>query len=466
MKKRIIISLFLILLKACKVGPNFEKPKISMPESYINFSTSEIKEALSLEEWWKFFNDDKLNEIIDLAIVNNYNLQIAFEKVIEARENYNIQNSKLFPQVDLNAKVIRERISQNLFTSPFQGPAIQNFYQVGFDAIWELDFFGKIRRGKEAFFYEILSFENSKRDIYITLLSEVAKTYIDILSINETKNLIKNKVNNQNEIYILTKDLFKAGILSEINELEEYSLLKQLNEDYINLDTILNQNIYKLSSLLSISPESFIKDFKIKNITPIVNNIIKIDLPSALLRNRFDIRKAENELAVTNANIGVAIAELFPNISLTSSFNYSSVKQSKWLNWASRAWSIGPNLNLPIIDFKKRVSNIKAKKSIFRQALLNYKNTVILALEDVESSLIAYFNEMQNLNLKKEKLDSKINKTNLFKAKFNSGLIDQISYLKQINNTLDVENEYIDKKRNLNVNLISLIKALGGGLKC
>jgi NodT family efflux transporter outer membrane factor (OMF) lipoprotein len=467
MKKSFIISLiFILLLKACKVGPNFEKPSVEMPSSYINTSAIEIKDALNIEEWWKFFNDDKLNEYIDFAIVNNYNLKIAFEKVIEARANYRIENSRLFPQINLDAQVIRERISQNLFTSPFQGPAIQNYYQIGFDSIWELDFFGKIRREKEAALYELFSLEDSQRDVYITLLSEVAKTYIDILSVNEKTTLFKKKIKNQNEIYLLTKDLFTSGIVSEQNELEEYSILKQLQEDLISLNTILNQSIYKLSTLLSINPESFIKDFKIEKITPIVKNIIKIDLPSTLLRKRPDIRKAENNLARSNAFVGSAIADLFPKISLTTTFNYSSVQQSKWLTWASRAWTIGPNLDLPIIDFGKRISNIKAKKSVFRQSLLNYKNIVILALEDVESSLVAYFNEMENLKLKEEKLDAVIQNTNLTENLFQAGIISQISYLKKYNLQIEIQNEFIDTKRNLNINLISLIKALGGGLKC
>lgn len=458
MKKKIIIISFFIT--SCMVGPDPQRPHINVPNQYEN-KPQNIKEKLSLDEWWKNFNDNDLNNYINLAIANNLNLKVAIEKIVEARAIYRIADANLYPEIDLTAEAIRQVISKNLSQSSFIGTN-QNFFQFGFDATWELDFFGKLRRERQSTYFSYLEQKYNALDVYITLLSDVAKAYVDILTLKNKIHITENKIYYQTRIYNLIKDKFVSGLANEISELEIYNNIQILNQTLTDLNTSFKTTINGLAVLLGRNPENLSKNFaKLKQI-PTITKDIQIGLPSALLKRRPDVRSAEMVLYEKTSDIGVAIADLFPQFSLVGTFNFESQSVKTWFRWASKAWSIGPTMTMPLIDFGRRLANIDAKKSAQRQAIYTYKNSILLAFEDVENALVAYFNGKNNLQLSLNKLNSQKIITTLSKDLFTSGIDSEIQYLQNELILLDFENDYIDQKRNVSVDLIALIKALGG----
>lgn len=442
------------------VGPKIETPKMDMPLDYKQKNTSQ--NLLKLDEWWKNFNDPTLNKFIDIAIKNNYDLKIAIQKIEYARAYYGIKSADLFPEVNLTAQAIRQQISKNLSQSSFFNSTNQNYFQFGFDAFWELDFFGKLRREKQAAFYAYIQEKYNAIDVYITLLSDVAKAYIDIITLKNKIKINEKKLFFQNKIFDLTSQKFNSGLQSEIPEKEQYKIIQNIKKDIINLTTIYQTTLNRLAILLGQMPENLETNFDKGKSIPEITKDIEIGLPSDLLRRRPDVKSAENFLHEQTANIGVAIADLFPKFSLVGGFNYESSKTKNWFRWSSKSWSIGPTFDFPLLDFGRRIENVKASKAEEKQALYSYKNTVLLALEDVENALVVYFHEKENYLTVFEKLKAQKTITNLEKDLFKSGLASEINYLEYELILLDNENEYLDSKRNLSIDLISLIKALGG----
>lgn len=460
--KKITTLISLLIFTGCTLGPKVERPRICMPEEFAQ-KLDDTKEKLKLDEWWKNFNDESLNEYINIAIENNYDLKIAIEKIEEARSFYRIKKADLFPEIDLNAKAIREHRSENVVDTDFLGPLTQSFFQFGFDAFWEVDIFGRLRKNKEAAFYSYLEQQDSSLDVYITLLSDVARSYIDIVVLKRKIYLNEKKLSLQKRIYKLNKEKFISGLEDEIEPQDQIKIVQNLKQDIIDLTTLYKNSIHRLAILLGQIPESLECEFSKMKKIPEITKEIEVGLPSDLIRRRPDIRKAEKSLYSQTALVGAKIAELFPSFSLVGDFNFEASKSKNWFQWASKAWSIGPSMNLPIIDFGRRLANVDVAKSLQRQAILAYKNSVILALEDVENALVAYFHEKQNYSFISKKLDAQKNITHLNRDLFTSGLDSEISYLKSRQTLIDVENEFIDKKRNVSVDLIALIKALGGG---
>ncbi|MCB0387159.1 MAG: TolC family protein, partial [Bdellovibrionales bacterium] len=179
----------LLFLTGCAVGPDYQTPQVTLPSHYDATETTGELDAGELQHWWTAFNDPLLDVLIHEALSQNFDLRIAVEKIHEVRALYQIQAAELWPKVDLNAEVIRERVSQSLFDSPFLGPPVQSLYRVGFDASWEVDIFGKRRREKEAAYYEYEAEVENARGVYITLLSEVAANYIEMRAFQQKISL-------------------------------------------------------------------------------------------------------------------------------------------------------------------------------------------------------------------------------------------------------------------------------------
>ena len=457
-----IFFLIFIVFSGCMVGPKYDQPDVAMPEEFVEKKNDETALA-DLKNWWKSFDDPQLDHFVDIAIENNYNLQIALEKIEETRAFYRIKKADLFPEIDMTASAVRYGVSQNLVQTSLIPQSTYNVFQVGFDAIWELDLFGKVRREKRAAFYEMQSMQENMRDVYVTIISDVARYYIDICAIQSIMDLLKEKIDYQTMILELMKDRNIHGIDSQIAPEQEIAILQEETEKLIFYSTSLKQTIYRLAVLLGMQPEkitiSFLKCTKI----PQAENKVKIGMPSSLLRNRPDIRKAERQLASTTEKIGAAIAEYFPSFSLTGDSNLKTSKLQDLFSSKSFAWSFGSLMNWPIITFGRIRANVDVKKSQEKQALLFYENTILDALKDVEGSLIAYFNEQEKLKNVQEELQAVAEITYLEESKYLNGISNYIDYLEQEKNLLEKKIKKVESERTLSHNLIALYKALGGG---
>ena len=481
--KHLLYFLF-IAFTGCMVGPNYKKPETEMPVSFEEKNKAEIVSDADLCQWWKQFEDPLLNSLIEEAVQGNFDWRIALEQIIEARAQVKIQNSYLWPEIDLNAAATRSRFSSNLFTSssstnstaagvspssvvsgnnfPVAG-TIQNFFQVGFDAIWELDFFGKFRRGKQAAIDLWEASKDSAQNVLITMISEIAKDYLSIRSLQQQIKLLKETIGIDERALELAQVLFDAGL---DNQIQVENLISTLEEDLAALpvlETSLKQTIYTLAVLLGKQSEGFAQKFIEEAPIPSGSGRVPAGLPSDLLRRRPDIRMAERQLAAATEQIGIAVAGLFPHISLTgNTFGFESNQQNKWLIGPSRYWNIGPLLNWDILDFGRTLGQIAVQNSLQRQALLVYEQAVVSSLKDVEGALVAYFEEQKRLLDFEYQVAANFRSLELTKDLFQAGLVDESQVLTSWKTWNESKNNLIQSQQALTSDLVALYKALGG----
>ncbi len=477
--------LSLLCLASCMVGPDYQKPDTAMPSKFIETKGDITASEDNLCQWWKQFNDPFLDRLIEEAYRANFDYRIALEQIAAARSQYRIERSKLWPEIDLNAAAIRSRNSQTVFgntTTDFAdlsgstgttsglgsiGSPVQNFFQVGFDAIWELDIFGKFRRGKRAAFDEWEASKDIAQTVLISALSEVARNYVVICALQKRIELLQEKISAEEQELRLTRNLYDAGLDSEIDVMALIATLESDQAALPVLNTALKQTIYALAVLLGRQPEGLIAEFA--EMRPIPSGIdrVPVGLPSDLLRRRPDIRSAERKLAAATERIGVAVADLFPHISLTGdSIGYESQKLNQWFKGKSRYWSIGPTIDWNLIDFGRTRGFISLAKSVQRQALLTYEKTVITSLQDVEGALVAYFEEQRRQEAFLSQVEANRRALELIRDRFKSGLVSELQVLQALTTLLDSESSLVDSEQFVTRDLIALYKALGGDWEC
>jgi NodT family efflux transporter outer membrane factor (OMF) lipoprotein len=458
----IAIGILFLLLSGCMVGPNYKKKEPPMPSKYTEEKIDDLSIS-SLKDWWKTFDDPVLDELIKEAIINNYSLKIAIEKIEETRAYYRLSKANLFPEINLTASAYREKFSQNNIINSFIPVEAYNEFKIGFDALWEIDIFGKLRREKEAAFYQLQSSQESMRGVYITLISDVARFYVDICSTKNIIDLTKRKIALEKEIYRLTANLKSTGIDSQINEEAEKAILSQEEENLIFYNTFLSETSYQLAILLGKQPEGINKQVERFTTIPSAENKIKIGMPSTLLRRRPDIRMAERNLAAATAQTGAAIAEYFPSFSLSGATKLDASKLSKLFYQNSFQGFVNAMFDWPILNFGRVRANVDVKKSEQKQALLYYEDSVLNALKDVEWALVAYYNEGESLKKIVEEVAAYSRISTLEKNKYLNGLDNLSEYYEAEKTSIDSRIKEIESKRALVQNLIALYKALGGG---
>lgn len=462
MKVRILctISCILFLPSCLSVGPNYKKPSVAVPKKYAQ--KVDNNGVANLANWWEFFKDPYLNDLIQKAVATNYDLQIAIEKINELRAEYNIKESELLPEVFLVGIGQTNTYSCNYPLYANLNPKTVTNLQLFFEAIWELDFWGRIRRGAQAAYAQLQAQIESMRDVYIILLGDVAKTYIDIRSFEKKISLREQQIVINSQLATLALERLDSGIDSQVPYQEQIQNLAEANNMLIQLQTILTQTKNALASLLGENPESFIiaqGDLTV----PSSQELVAAGVPSDLLRRRPDIRKAEQLVAVATENIGIAISDYFPRFFLLGNIGPQTNKFSKLFNAGSIGWSIGPAFFWPILTFGRIKYNVQAKRSAEKQALLSYAQTVVNAFKDVENALVQYFDAEKRLTITEEKLDAATTKRDLIQSRFDAGLVSQTDYLQAENERLEIEWQVADIQQFVATSLVLVYKSLGGG---
>lgn len=494
--KRLFIPLVLLLfLAGCKVGPNYRRCYPALPVQY-NAEQPEqtfVPCDSDLVRWWAVFNDPCLNKLLDETLTGNFDLKIAIQQVFQARAQYWVQFTQILPTIFFDDQASRFRRSLS-FAGSSAGitptpivptaaatvvPPTQNFFQIGFDAIWELDFFGKFRRGATAAYELYEASEENARDITITVLSEVARTYMTIRSYQVKTALAAEIVQVDKELYALSKERYASGLVEEQQVEAALAALETDSAAYNALESVLKQTIYSLSVLIAKTPESLMADFSTMQPIPCAAGKIPAGVPTDLLRRRHDIRVAERQLAAQTEQIGIALAELFPAISLTGSsssfaanplqganIGYSSDTFSKLFDAASRIWGIGYLLVWPVIDFGQRLSTVQVQKFLQNQDYLIFQKTIISAVQEVEQALVAYFNEEKRLAHLTQVAESNKRTLDLNINLYESGLADYSQVLQSKDAWLTTLSVQADSQQALTIDLIAVYKALGGDWAC
>jgi multidrug efflux system outer membrane protein len=464
-------------LAGCAVGPDYRRPETKVPE---NWSGQEVvtpatpskttPNPVTLVEWWTTFKDPSLASLIEMAIRSNLDLRQAEARIRQARAALGVAGAPLWPQVDASVFYQRSQSSGATVSTSVAGPSIatagglRELFQVGLDAAWELDIFGGTRRNIEAATADLRAAVEDRRDVLITLVGDVGTNYISLRGFQQQiviarKNLVAQRHNAE-----ITHKRFEAGFVSRLDVANADAQVASTEAQIPVLESSARAAIYSLGVLLGREPAALSKDLMKESPIPPNPPEIPVGLPSELIRRRPDIRRAEAQLHAATARIGVATADLFPKFSLTGSFGFSSNDLTRLGNLASsKFWSFGPSVTWPIFAGGRIYWNIKVQDALAEQSLLTYQKTVLIALQDVETALVAYAKEQEHRKSLSEAVANNRTAVDMAMKLYVAGKTDFLNVLTAQLNLYTSENALIQSIRTLDTNLIALYKALGGG---
>ena len=459
----LFLPCLILLISGCAVGPNYNPPKISIPESWSELQQKGEATPASIVQWWKTFNDHVLDSLITRAVKSNLDLRVAEARVREARFQSSVVAADLWPSANTSASYSRSRRSIGISTIPPKAKVKRDLYEAGFDASWEIDLFGGKRRAIEAARADIDAAVENHRDVLITLLAEVARNYIEVRGSQRRLEIVRKNIQIQQETVDITRVRYKAGLSSELDAIQAEALLATTKSQIPLLENSMKQAIHRIGILLGQNPGALLVELTKEAPIPPAPAAVPVGLPSDLLRRRPDVRRAERELAATTARIGVAKADLFPKFSLTGDFGLQTENLNAFSLTHSRFWSIGPTVRWPIFEAGRIRANIKVQNARQEQSLLNYEKAILSSLEDVENAIVAYNTEYvrhQNLS---EAVNANRRAVDLASELFTKGLANFLNVLDAERSLYKAEDDLTQSERTVSLNLVTLYKALGGG---
>jgi multidrug efflux system outer membrane protein len=448
------------LIGGCMVGPKYQKPAVQTPTAYrdLRESPQAQEQAASFADlpWWQVFQDSQLQGLIRTALKQNYDMQLATERINAARAQLGITRSSLFPQVQGDANFSGGKEPN------FQSKS--NLLTLTGDAAFQLDLFGKLRRETEAARAQLLATEDAQRTVTLTLVSDVASDYFTLLQLDLQLQITQNTVNTQEDSVKLTSFRLEHGVATKLDVLQAQQVLDTANAQIPDLERQIGQEEDAISILIGDYPEGVPRGRPLAQ-QPLPPEVPP-GLPSSLLERRPDIREAEQTLIAANAEIGVAKAEFFPQISLTGSgggaFGRSSLFSSLMSSQAS-IWSYGVQVSQPIFTGGALRGNLRLAESQHQQALIAYKQAIQRAFGDVSDALIAY-QKFHEVRVRQEETVADLAESvRLSIMRYQGGTTTYLEVLDGQRSLFDAELTLAQARGNEYQGLVLLYRALGGG---
>jgi NodT family efflux transporter outer membrane factor (OMF) lipoprotein len=476
------MSLIIVLAGTggCVVGPDYQPPQRPMPAAWASPATAPTTRASAattrpaeVAQWWSKFNDPQLNALVERAIESNLDLRQAEARIRQARANRGVVSGRYWPQVDASGSYTRVGDGGGgtsavvgpggVITQAGAGSSERSLWRAGLDASWELDVFGGVRRSVEAADADIRFAIEDLRDVQVTLTSEVALAYLDLRNFQRQIDIARDNLRAQEQSASLTRRRQLGGFVSSLDLAQAEAQVATTRAQIPLLEQNARQAMYAIAVLLGLEPATLIDELSLTAPTLAIPGEIPIGLPSDLLLRRPDIRRAEANLEAANARVGAATADLFPRFSLTGSFG-SQADQFKGLgNWSNTSWSFGPGVSWPVFSAGSIRANIAAQDALHEQALIGYEQTVLIALQDVESALIAFEKEQERRMALRDAVTSNRRAVDLATRLYTQGQTDFLNVLTAQRSLFASEESLVQSDRTVAANLVALYKALGGG---
>ncbi|MGL4994385.1 MAG: efflux transporter outer membrane subunit [Bacteroidales bacterium] len=450
---RIVVPLIvsIMMIASCKVGKHYKQPELSLPKSI----TSDKADSILAKEtkWWEIYSDSTLQLLIIEALENNQDIQIAAKKVEELTLSRKIAFADLFPRVGLNLNGEREHDNDG-----GDNPRYMNSYDGKFSFAWEVDLWGKLRWTNEKARSNFLQSIEGRRDIQMSIISEVAQKYFEISAAYRELSIVRRTIVARKEGVRLARLRFQSGLTSETS-------LRQSEVELARTETLhpaLEKQIGTLENSLSLLLGKYPKVYPdtLFNSSNIVFKELPIGIPSQLLERRADIRLAEQKLIAANASVGVAFTSMFPSLKLTSDAGVEGSELSSFLK--SPYWAISGGLVGPIFNMGKNRYNWKRSKIEYEQEQLRYQKSVLTAFKEVNNAILSY-NKNKEIIAKRQKLvNAALGYLELANLQYINGIISYIDLLDAQRGLLDAEIGLNNALRDGNLSLIYLYKSLGG----
>ena len=440
------------------VGPNYVSPKTKVSE---NWSTkledglnAEQTDPNTLAKWWTTINDPELTSIIERAKSNNLDIKSAIARVRESRARRGIAEASLYPDLNVSGSATKSRTRDVTDTS--------SLYSANFDAGWELDIFGGVRRSVEASNADLQTTQENLYDVLVSLLAEVAVNYVDVRTYQARLASVQESIELQAETYQLTVWRAQAGLNDELAVQQARYNLESSRSQIPALRSGLAQSMNSLAVLLGEEPGNLRQELEKTEQIPVAPADVAVGVPADIIRRRPDIRSAERSLAAQTARIGVATASLYPSFTLSGSIGLDALSLS---DLSSGSWTLsgGPRFSWPIFDAGAIRQNINAQYAVTEQYLLQYKSVVLAALQEVENALISYAQEQQRRENLQQAAQAAQTAAGLARQEFEVGLVDFTTVLDTQRSVLSFQDQLAQSNGAVTSDLIRLYKALGGG---
>lgn len=473
MHKTLIALAVAATLAGCAVGPNYHRPTTHVEKQFPTGSAAQgasqqavassdiYSHAPAQTEFWKQFDDPVLDSMVSDALTANYDLRIALGRLVQARALRNQSLFDLAPTVTASAGYSKQRTPA--VENPFGGPYITKLYDAGFDATWELDFFGGVRRGIQARNAELEGEVANLHDAQVSVIAEVARNYFELRGEQTQLAVARANVKNQQQVLGLAQAELQAGSGTDLDVARAQSQLSTTLSTIGPLEAAVSRSIHRLGVLTGRDPDALTGVLSAPHGLPPLPPIIPVGTPEELLRRRADIRAAERNVAASTALVGVAISNLFPKVTFTGSFGYAAAEPADFGSSGSRSYSIGPGITWAAFDLGRVRAQIAGARAGAVISLDQYHQTVLNALEETEDALVTHARERDQLRNAEDAARASATAAKLAQIRYKGGMVDFLSVLDAERTELQTEDALAQSRTAAATSLIAVYKALGGG---
>jgi multidrug efflux system outer membrane protein len=461
MRTAVLLLLVVSACVGCAVGPDYQRPVVDAPKAYRGLLTEESaktdSESLGDRKWWEVFEDKELQDLIYTALEQNYDVRIAAARVLEARAQLGVTRSNQYPSVNAGAGLSDQRTPQSPLVPAFQETA----GELSLSASWALDFWGKYRRATEAARANLLASEWGRRAVATTLVANLARAYFKLRALDSELEIAQRALATRQDSLRLTTLLADHGSTSLLDVRQSEQLVYTAAAEIPSLQQQIEQEENAISILLGANPAAVPRGRELAA-QPYPPEV-PAGLASTLLERRPDIREAEQQLIATNADIGVAKAAYFPDVSLTGTIGTESTALSKLFSGPARLWTVGPSLVQPIFTAGRLRSNVRLSEAQQQEALYVYRQTIQTAFRDVSDGLIAY-RKSREFRIQQELLThSAKDSADLADMRYRGGAASYLEVLTNDTNAFSAELALAQARLNELLALVQLYQSLGGG---
>ena len=461
MRKLIAVSLVVILLSGCAVGPNYKRPSVDVPGAYRGGSpqraTQPATESLGDMKWWEVFQDKQLQDLIHAALQQNYDVRIAATRILQAQAQVGVTRADQWPTINAGAQTNDQRSARAKLFPAFE----TNAHEVDLSLAWDLDFWGKYRRATESARANLLATEWNREAVITTLVSDVAAAYFQLREFDLELEIARRTLASRQDSLRITQMLANGGATSMLDVRQAEQLVFTAAETIPDLERRIEQQENFISTLLGNNPGPIARGTKLTE-QPHAPEI-PAGLPSSLLERRPDIRQAEAQLVAANAQIGVAKAAYFPQINLTASGGYQSSALTSLFTGPAGLWSFGGSLVQPIFTGGRIRSNVKFTEARQQEVALVYHQTIQQAFRGVSDALVEYRKDREFREQQEQLTFSAQDAARLSETRYRGGATSYLEVLTNETNYFDAELGLAQAQLNELLGLVRIYRNLGGG---
>ncbi len=459
-KANTLIFSSILLLAGCTVGPRYKRPATDVPGAYRGVTPEQAAKdgpaSLADQKWWEVFQDQQLQQLIRTALQENYDVRIAAARILEAQAQLGITRSNQFPAVNAGGSLAEQRTPQGLIPAATSGVGALTV-----SAAWELDFWGRFRRATEAARAQLLASEWARQQVISTLVSNVASGYFQLRELDLELEISRQTLASRQDSLKLTQLLADHGATSMLDVRQAEQLVFTAGEQIPDLERRIQQQENLISTLIGHNPDAIPRGLKLTEQPHLPQ--VPAGLPSALLERRPDIRQTEEQLVAFNAQIGVARAQYFPQITLTGDGGTQTSSLTNLFSGPAGLWSFGAGLAQPIFTGGRLRSGVRLAEAQQQDALLTYKETIQQAFRDVSDSLIAYQKDQEFRHQQELLTNSAQDAAHLSDIRYKGGAASYLEVLTNQTNYFSAQLNLAQAQFNELNSLVQLYRALGGG---